>query len=530
MHADTPRDEYAAPKQPFPEQRTFSQPSSSFNASSWVAPGIAPPLGGRSATGIGEGHKGRPMERKSTAVILPGQGSQYVTMSRDLYELFPSARHVWHEAEETLTAFIEGRRMDALTPPHPLRAAFEDQLQEHGRLEPCKTLQPGWLLNMVFSGNQLELTRSENAQPTVLACTLALRAVLQQEFDTDLFHSHVHWAAGHGSGTYAALVASDALHQADALRALRYRGLEAMRCLESHPILFPEGCEAPENVYETWGFANAASGKGSELVIGEPFEPLSEIAARDGSSRTWKGTQVSAVVLRPGRLDDALNEVASVQQEIHQGIVPGIASDEFVSVANINSRSQIVLAGTRVGVLYACDRLRFKALGARAVNLPVSGPYHTSIVSEAAKAYLSTVNVMPLSDPSPTLPVVSSVDGHILQDVADIRHDLGRSLDMPVRWIDAISTLVHENVRRFICLGPGRACAHQLSKELAYYEKSFADASGASSKALEGTLDEPPSEFEVWSVSTAQGVRVCYLPPDRTTGPCAPARSGGSVK
>lgn len=515
--------EYASPKHPLPELRTFSDPSTSFNASSWVSSGVVPPLAGRSAAGIGEGYHGRPLEPKKTALILPGQGSQYVTMSRDLYEMYPSARRVWEEAEATLTAFIEGRRLDQSLPPNPLRDAFESKLQHLSELEPNKSLKPGWLLDLVFSGNQLELTRSENATPAILACTLAMLAVLREEFGVDFVEQQVSWATGHSSGTYASLVAAGCLQQEDALRALRYRGLEAMNCLVNHPVLFPEGCTPPVNIYETWGFANAGTGKGSELLVSEPSDDLADIAQHDGSSRTWKGTQVSAVVVRPGRLEDALREVEEVQREIRDGEVQGIASDEFVAVANINSRLQIVLSGTRVGVMYACDRLRFKMYGARAVNLPVAGPFHTTMVSEAAEKYRSLVDVMPIGGLNPALPVVSSYDGRIFQNIDEVRSDLADALDKPVYWVKAIHTLVEQGVQRFICIGPGRACAHQLSKELACYEKTMADAAGPNAQALIGTLDEPQSEFEVWSVSTTQGVRVPPTHPDGATGQCVGA-------
>lgn len=481
-------DEHSAPKKPLPELRTFSQPSSSVNSLSWLKSGGAQQ---------GASDPGRPMPRKRTALILPGQGSQYVTMSRDLYDLFPAARHVWHEAEETLTAFMQGQPLTKhdMALASPLRSAFEEKLLQGATLETTHAPKPGWLLDLVFAGDQLELTRSENAQPAILACTLALLAVLRHDFGVDLVKEHIHWSAGHGSGAYAALVASGSLLQVDALRALRYRGLEAMKCLENHPVLFPEGSKRPASIYETWGFANAGSGKGSDLIVETlPSEPSPD---EDGSTRKWKGTQVSAVVVRPGRLQDALREVDTVQHEIHNGLVPGIARDEFVAVANVNSQLQMVVAGTRVGVSYACDRLRFKLLGARAANLPVSGPYHTSMVKSATDAFRGVVDVMPIHDPSPDLAVVSSLDGHVYQDSVDIRTDLGNALDAPVHWVQSINTLVEQGVRRFVCLGPGRACAHQLSKELAYYEKSLgSDMNDKSSN----------SEFEVWSVSTTQGM------------------------
>ena len=490
------------PNLPFPEQHTFSLPSSSFNASSWVSSGVAPPLAGRSAAGIGEGWVGRKIQHKPTALIMPGQGSQYVTMARDLYESFATARRVWEEAEECITAFIMARPLDNMH-PDPLRTAFEAHLARDQALEESvrsapRSLKPGWLCDLVFRGSQLELTRSENAMPAILTVTLSFLAVLRQEFEIDFVKDHMSWIAGHGSGIYAALVATGAIEPMDALRAMRYRGLAAMNCLMTHPVLFPDGCEPPASMYETWAFANVSSGKGSNLVLDEE-----EAQSPDDTKYTdWRGTQVSAIVVRPGQLERALNEVQSVQAEIHAGRVPGIARDEFVETSHVNSQLQIVLAGTTVGVNYACDRLRFKGIGAHAVNLPMSGPYNTSFVETGSRAFAGLVDVMPLHEPCRDVKVVSSVDGRIFDNVEDIRDDLRVALSTPVRWLNSIDTLVKEGARRFVCLGPSRAIAQQLSRELALRER----AQGRDGLAGNCADDPESLAFEVWSVATAEGV------------------------
>lgn len=487
---------------PVVEPRLFSQPSSSFNASSWVSSGLAPPLGGRSAAGVGEGYKGRSMERKTTAVIMPGQGSQYVTMAHDLYQQFASAREVWKDAEDVLTAFRQGQSGSASAN----QRAFEEQLSrgvelEHSVVPSSLGIHDGWFRELAFSGSQLELTRSENAMPAVLATTLSFLQVLRSEFGVDLVKEHVEWAAGHGSGTYAALVSAGVMSAPDALRAMRYRGLEVMKCFREHPVLFPPGCERPDSVYETWGFANQSSGQGRALAL-----------SKDGQSDPkdhpfWRGTQMSAVVLRQGALDRALEEVAAVLTDIHRGDVDGVSRDEYVAVSNVNSQIQIVLAGTIVGVNYACDRLMYKGIGARAVNVPVSGPCHTSFVQSASDAFDTLIDKMSLQAPGP-LRVTSSVSGQVLNTADDVRQDLRGALCKPVRWLQTIDTLVEQGVRRFVCLGPGRAIAQQLSKEMALRERAMARCADAGARARQGTLDADESMFEVWSVATAEGVRI----------------------
>ncbi|WFD29778.1 [acyl-carrier-protein] S-malonyltransferase [Malassezia sp. CBS 17886] len=520
-----PRGTPLPPTRPLPEERTFSLPSSSFNESTWVSPGVVPPLGGRSAA-LGEGLTGQKMERKKTALIMPGQGSQYVTMSHDLFQSFASARDVWRQTEEILASFAEGQAPvseQGYPTDQGMRAAFEQQLRQGAQLEDefATAANRRSILDLVFHGDQLELTRAENAKPAILACSLAFLRVLQREFNVDLVQEHVGWATGHGSGIYAALVAGGALSASDALRALRLRGLESMLCMARHPVLFPEGCGRPASVYETWGFSNAASGQGFSLLQPDAAEGDGTRGTGQGNGKPlWKGTQVSAVVVRPGKLQETLHEVDLVMDDVRACAVPGIASDEFVAVANINSQLQIVLAGTRVGVSYACDRLRFKGLGARAVNVPVSGPFHTSLASSAREAFEPLVDALPINDPHGPMRLVSSVDGSLLTSMSEIRHDLLTALDVPVRWLDAVHTLVQQGVQRFVCLGPGRAIAHQISKELANVERLTALAAAASSgHESTGTLPMPEPKFEVWSVSTAHDVeqlaRALSLVPSR---------------
>lgn len=357
--------------------------------------------------------------------------------------------------------------------------------------------------------------------------TLSILAVLRKEFSTDLVSSKVGYAAGHGSGTYAALVSSGALDIIDAVRLLRHRGLISSQHVSNHPILFPPGCKRPESIYETWAFANAGSGKGAELLGSDPdmalnvggVPPTSSATDADvvrkettlqqqggaspdrSSQRGWKRTQMSGVMVRPGLLNATLEEVAAVQAEIRSGNFPGVATDEVVEVSNINSSLQIVLSGTRVGVSVACDRLRNHNLGARAVNLPVSGPYHSSLMDGSRLG--PALDNLPLRDPDPGLRLVSSVDGTLLSTAADIRRDLTGALQKPVRWLDAVDRLRAEGVERFVCLGPGRACAHLLSKELGYRDRI--DRAKLSSQA---NTDAPrrPREYEVWSVATVEDI------------------------
>lgn len=146
-------------------------------------------------------------------------------------------------------------------------------------------------------------------------------------------------------------------------------------------------------MYETRAFANVSSGKGKHFITEEQTNTVT--TACNPASMGWQGTQVSAVVMRPDNLEHALSEVRSIQADIRAGLVPGVACEEFVKTAYIHAQIQIGLSGTGVGVNHACDRLHFKGIGTRAVNLPFSGPYHTLFIESTNRAFAQLMEVLP---------------------------------------------------------------------------------------------------------------------------------------
>jgi len=118
------------------------------------------------------------------AFVFPGQGSQSVGMGRDLAEAFPVAREVFQEVDEALG--------------------------QH-------------LARLMFEGPERELTLTENAQPAIMAASLAVVRVLQQEAGI-LVEQKAAFVAGHSLGEYSALAAAGSLELADAARLLKKRG------------------------------------------------------------------------------------------------------------------------------------------------------------------------------------------------------------------------------------------------------------------------------------------------------------------
>jgi malonyl CoA-acyl carrier protein transacylase len=541
-YAQQYRHEYAptarSPK-PLPHHTYFSSPSSSFNDdAAATAAGMGPVGVGGPRSGLGSGagtheviNSGK-IKRKKSALILPGQGSQYVGMTDDIFRKYRAARQVWTVAEEALEYGPhlprEIQTMISTTADPQQRERFEEELAKSAEWDPfanrhsskTKGRNPrGWLRDLVFKGDQLNLTRAENAQPSIMVSSLAILAVLRQEFPVDLIANHIDYVAGHGTGIYAALCAAGSVDLRDGVRLLRHRGLSSSHFVANNKILFPEGCKMPESVYETWAFANAGSGKGAELLsrttIGidaggvPPTNSASDAdVVRNESNATpqrgWKRTQMSGCMIRPGKLQDSLRAIEKIAADIKAGKVESVSTDEVVEVANINSSLQIVLSGTRVGVSLASDQLRQLNLGARAVNLPVSGPYHSSLMQEGAEFLIPSVESLPLRglDPegfgrgySGTLQLVSSNQGaRLLNSEQDIRDDLSGALAKPVMWLQSIERMLENGVQRFICLGPGRACAHLLSKELAYRDR------------IRSSQGHPTGDYEVWSINSVEDV------------------------
>ncbi|UZJ56960.1 hypothetical protein CBS101457_006280 [Exobasidium rhododendri] len=530
-------------RQPLPHHTYFSSPSNSFNddaAATAAGEGPVGVGGPRSGLGMGAGmHETgkvrgkKSISRKITALILPGQGSQYVAMSLDIYRKYRSARETWSIAEEAL--LLKGDKRKSKYPPEKERASseeqrsqFERELTKSDEWDSMKEMTSagstvakgtrGWLRDLVFSGDQLNLTRAENAQISTLVSSLSILSALRQEFSNDLISNHIDFVAGHGSGVYAALCATGALDIRDGVRVLRHRGLTTSHFVLENKTLFPEGCTPPESIYETWAFANAGSGKGAELMLTSIGIDRGEIPPTNASSdakvvekelqlapkRGWKRSQMSGCMIRPGKLEETLKAIEALSDDIKAGKKAGVSRDEIVEVANINSSLQIVLSGTRVGVSLASDMLRDKSLGARAVNLPVSGPYHSSLLNDAAEFLKPVIAYLPLQTPAADpkgrgyngpLKLISSMKGaRALESVEAIREDLSGALVKPVMWLETIEKLLENGVQRFICLGPGRACAHLLSKELAYRDR------------LNISQGKDAGQFEVWSVTSVEDV------------------------
>ena len=134
----------------------------------------------------------------------------------------------------------------------------------------------------------------------------------------------------------------------------------------------------------------------------------------------------------------------------------GAGSAEVVEAVNFNDPAQTVIAGTKAGVEKACEVL--KASGAkRTLPLPVSAPFHSSLMKPAAEKLR-----LALADTAfavPQIPVVNNVDVLVRHDVDAIRDALYRQAFSAVRWVESVQALKALGITHIVESGPGKVLA-----------------------------------------------------------------------
>ena len=134
----------------------------------------------------------------------------------------------------------------------------------------------------------------------------------------------------------------------------------------------------------------------------------------------------------------------------------GAGSAEVVEAVNFNDPMQTVIAGSKAAVEKACEVL--KAGGAkRALPLPVSAPFHSSLMKPAAEALREKLASIELS--APKIPVLNNIDVTVETDTARIRDALVRQAAGPVRWVESVQALQARGTTAIIECGPGRVLA-----------------------------------------------------------------------
>ena len=131
-------------------------------------------------------------------------------------------------------------------------------------------------------------------------------------------------------------------------------------------------------------------------------------------------------------------------------------SGEVVEAVNFNDPAQTVIAGSKAAVEKACEIL--KASGAkRALPLPVSAPFHSSLMLPAAQRLKEKLAATPIA--TPAIPVVNNIDVAVQTDADAIREALYRQAFGPVRWVECVAAIKARGVHTLVECGPGKVLA-----------------------------------------------------------------------
>ncbi len=283
--------------------------------------------------------------------------------------------------------------------------------------------------------------------------------------------------------------ASDALHE-DIGLLIKQGPKEALALTtNTQPVMLVAGVAA----YRVWmaevGVAPAAVaghslGEYSALVASgvltlSQAAPLVRFRAQAMQEAVPVGVGAMAAILGM----DA-SKVIAICAEV-TGAFAGNAS-EVVEAVNFNDPGQTVIAGSKAAVDQAC--VAVKAAGAkRALLLPVSAPFHSSLMKPAALKLKDKLDSTALAVPQ--IPVINNIDVAVEQDPARIRDALVRQAFGPVRWVECVQALQARGLSTLVECGPGNVLAG-MTKRIAADMQGLALFDPASLSEVKTTLLE----------------------------------------
>ena len=287
------------------------------------------------------------------AFVFPGQGSQAVGMGKALHDAFPAARAVFQEVDDALNAN---------------------------------------LTRLIFEGPIEQLTLTENAQPALMATSLAMVRVLENEGGVDVANVAA-YVAGHSLGEYSALAAAGSLNLAEAARLLRRRG-EAMQ---------------------------------AAVPVGE------------GAMAAILGLDLDAVAV----------------------VAKDAAEDGVCEVANDNAPGQVVLSGDSAAIERAAALAKERG-AKRAMPLPVSAPFHCSMLAPAAEVMAEALGQVTIAAPRPAW--VANVTAKSENEPARMRTLLVEQVTSTVRWRETVLYMKANGVDTLIELGAGKVLSGMVRR------------------------------------------------------------------
>ena len=247
--------------------------------------------------------------------------------------------------------------------------------------------------------------------------------------------------------------ASSALGR-DLWQLVREGPAEALnQTVNTQPLMLTAGIA----VYRLW---QALGGPLPAMVAGHS---LGEYAALVAANVLPLSAAVPLVELRARAMQEAVPQGVGAMAAILGLDVPSIeaacaeaAQGQVVQTVNFNSPEQTVIAGHAAAVQRAADAC--KAKGAkRALLLPVSAPFHCSLMQPAAEKLKARLATMTLS--APTIPVLNNVDVLVQNEPDTIRDALVRQAASPVRWVETMRAMQDAGLTNVYECGPGKVLA-----------------------------------------------------------------------
>lgn len=251
--------------------------------------------------------------------------------------------------------------------------------------------------------------------------------------------------------------ASDALGE-DVARLVREGPKEALALTtNTQPVMLVAGVAA----YRVW---MARVGVAPQAVAGHS---LGEYSALVAAGALPLAQAVPLVRLRAQAMQDAVPVGAGAMAAIlglEAAKVAALCAEvtaaqpagEVVEAVNFNDPAQTVIAGSKAAVERACEVL--KANGARrALPLPVSAPFHSSLMRPAAEKLRAALAVVDLR--TPAIPLVNNIDVAVETDVARIKDALYRQAFGPVRWVECVLAMKARGLQALVECGPGKVLA-----------------------------------------------------------------------
>ena len=207
-------------------------------------------------------------------------------------------------------------------------------------------------------------------------------------------------------------------------------------------------------VYEAWreaGGAEPAVMAGHSLGEYSALTAAGAFALKDAVRivRVRADAMQAAVPVGTG----AMAAVLGLSDDDVRAVCAEAGQTQVVEAVNFNAPAQVVIAGHKEAVERACELAKGKG-AKRALLLPVSAPFHSSLLKPAADVLAGALADIQIS--TPAVPVINNVDVAAVSDAAGIRDALVRQAWHPVRWVETIQAMKAQGATHIVECGPGK--------------------------------------------------------------------------